>query len=32
MKVCRKSPKTRWFFLFNDVLVYADINTASGLM
>ena len=29
-KVCRKAPKPRWFFLFNDVLVYATPSLTSG--
>lgn len=26
MKVCRKTDKPRWLFLFNDVLVYASLS------
>jgi len=30
MKVCRKTPKQRWLFLFNDILVYATKAGSSA--
>eukprot|EP01116_Phalansterium_solitarium_P016716 TRINITY_DN3949_c0_g2_i1.p1 TRINITY_DN3949_c0_g2~~TRINITY_DN3949_c0_g2_i1.p1 ORF type:complete len:630 (+),score=205.90 TRINITY_DN3949_c0_g2_i1:159-2048(+) len=30
MKICRKTEKPRWFFLFSDVLVYASVVTLPG--
>ena len=32
MKVCRKSLKQRWFFLFNDLLVYASVFKEGGTL
>ena len=32
MKVCRKAVKERWFFLFNDFLLYASVSTSSARM
>jgi len=30
IKICRKEPKKRWFFLFNDALVYASVVQLGG--
>jgi len=29
-KVCRKANKERWFFLFNDVLIYATVAVTGA--
>eukprot|EP01103_Thecamoeba_quadrilineata_P000487 TRINITY_DN1041_c0_g1_i1.p1 TRINITY_DN1041_c0_g1~~TRINITY_DN1041_c0_g1_i1.p1 ORF type:complete len:864 (+),score=169.79 TRINITY_DN1041_c0_g1_i1:34-2625(+) len=30
IKICRKTPKPRWFFLFNDVLIYSSPISVAG--
>ena len=30
MKLCRREPKRRYFFLFNDILVYASVSEVVG--
>jgi len=32
MKVCRKTMKQRWFFLFNDIVVYASVLKEGGTL
>ncbi|EFA79388.1 pleckstrin domain-containing protein [Heterostelium album PN500] len=30
MKVCRKVPKSRWFFMFSDILIYTSVSTTPN--
>jgi len=30
VKLCRREPKRRYFFLFNDILVYASVSEVVG--